>query len=548
MAQRDVRHAHPHGKGLGRAAGGFSQGGNQDGFRVTTPPVIPERKLVASPGPKRQMPFWQKALVAVFVAPPVLVILASTGLDIYGSSKLKAATREAQRKGFALSMRQYLAKQPGLSEAGNAANCYEAALSFLRAEPAPAAEAPVPLVGIVPLTSGRRLSKEDQKVFDDVKKVETDPREPMPQYVLAATKAFIERQREPINLIARGAELADCRYHVHWEELNRDLWFLWRVRQAERLLALAAWVDAEEGRPSEAAAKVREGMALAMSLRDEPDTLPALVVMSASDTVGTGLSRVVSRCDLANDDLLAIQKDCQKYDALFSMRPALEGDMAGLCDIYDALIRGRVALREYVGQLESPSPPFYSTKEDRWLTRGVLFLARGYIRADEATMIRVHMKFLEHAVDPQAPPVKRGDPFCQEMAESKMLMSVAFSGALVYKTEQAELLHAKLRATAACMAAMRYRNDNGKWPESLEALVPKYIEKAPTDPMSDKEIIYKVRDDGILVYSVGRNGVDDGGKGFVILPEKGDTGDYDDVGFRVLRQAAAPGETKGEAK
>lgn len=70
---------------------------------------------------------------------------------------------------------------------------------------------------------------------------------------------------------------------------------------------------------------------------------------------------------------------------------------------------------------------------------------------------------------------------------------------------------ALVRATIAAIACERYRIANGKWPETLEALVPTYLDAVPLDPYTGKPLLYRVLSDGAVVYSVGRNMIDDGG-------------------------------------
>ncbi|HEV3440712.1 MAG TPA: hypothetical protein VG122_25375 [Gemmata sp.] len=62
-------------------------------------------------------------------------------------------------------------------------------------------------------------------------------------------------------------------------------------------------------------------------------------------------------------------------------------------------------------------------------------------------------------------------------------------------------------------ALARYQRDNGKFPEKLGALAPKYLPQAPRDLFSGKAPIYRATGDGYLLYSVGVNGIDDGGRG-----------------------------------
>ena len=67
-------------------------------------------------------------------------------------------------------------------------------------------------------------------------------------------------------------------------------------------------------------------------------------------------------------------------------------------------------------------------------------------------------------------------------------------------------------ASIAAIAAERYRRDNDTHPPAtLSALVPKYLSSVPIDPFTDSPLSYAARDGEYVVYSVGRDGKDDGG-------------------------------------
>jgi hypothetical protein len=66
--------------------------------------------------------------------------------------------------------------------------------------------------------------------------------------------------------------------------------------------------------------------------------------------------------------------------------------------------------------------------------------------------------------------------------------------------------------TIVAFALARYRQDNGKYPDKLDALTPKYLPQVPKDLFSGGALLYKPNADGYLLYSVGVNGKDDGGR------------------------------------
>jgi len=74
-------------------------------------------------------------------------------------------------------------------------------------------------------------------------------------------------------------------------------------------------------------------------------------------------------------------------------------------------------------------------------------------------------------------------------------------------------------AQVAC-ALERYRLANGAYPATLENLVPAFLQKQPVDIVNGSPLHYRLKDDGhFLLYSVGYNNVDDGGK--VVLEKNG---------------------------
>jgi hypothetical protein len=79
----------------------------------------------------------------------------------------------------------------------------------------------------------------------------------------------------------------------------------------------------------------------------------------------------------------------------------------------------------------------------------------------------------------------------------------------VIHVEDRSAAETKLVDVALALAA--YRADHGEYPNRLADLKPKY--RAETkDPFADGDLIYRPAADGFLLYSVGPNGKDDGGR------------------------------------
>jgi hypothetical protein len=71
---------------------------------------------------------------------------------------------------------------------------------------------------------------------------------------------------------------------------------------------------------------------------------------------------------------------------------------------------------------------------------------------------------------------------------------------------------ALVRTTRAGMACRIHKGRTGQYPESLEALVPGLLNEVPVDPFTGRPLIYRRDGDGFVVYSLGSNMKDDGGR------------------------------------
>jgi hypothetical protein len=96
-------------------------------------------------------------------------------------------------------------------------------------------------------------------------------------------------------------------------------------------------------------------------------------------------------------------------------------------------------------------------------------------------------------------------------------------------SEVSHRFYADVQSTLTVIALLRYRQDTGNYPASLDALVAaEYLKNLPIDPWSDKPLVYKRTDDRFMLYCIGRNFKDDGGQ--VFRDNKGRIKKYADEG------------------
>src|SRR4029079_8076703 len=88
------------------------------------------------------------------------------------------------------------------------------------------------------------------------------------------------------------------------------------------------------------------------------------------------------------------------------------------------------------------------------------------------------------------------------------------------QNDPAVVLLQRTRERACCcsrllitdLAIQLYRAEEGKLPNKLDDLTPRYLKEIPNDFFTDKMPIYRPSGDTYLLYSVGSHGIDNGGR------------------------------------
>jgi hypothetical protein len=100
-----------------------------------------------------------------------------------------------------------------------------------------------------------------------------------------------------------------------------------------------------------------------------------------------------------------------------------------------------------------------------------------------------------------------------QMRLNNRQLSLAFEGrggGLLGHAAEAE---AERRILLTAFALERYRLKHGSYPSTLAPLAPEFLKTVPVDFMDGQPLRYRLRDDGrFLLYSIGLDGVDDGGR------------------------------------
>ena len=120
-------------------------------------------------------------------------------------------------------------------------------------------------------------------------------------------------------------------------------------------------------------------------------------------------------------------------------------------------------------------------------------------------------KFQELAIDASKARVDKGSPSEETRWAGDWLMIILLP-ALSRGQILADISSVRRDTCVLAVALATYRAEKGQYPARLPALAPDYIKTVPSDLCSGKPFVYRLRGNGFLLYSVGENMIDDGGR------------------------------------
>jgi hypothetical protein len=277
-----------------------------------------------------------------------------------------------------------------------------------------------------------------------------------------------------------------------------------------RLVAWLLQLNSErllyEGRVYVAARHIHAILHTGASLRDEGQALSQLVRIALRSIAANKVERLLGMGEPDEVTLARLQDHFTAEAAEFSVLTGLRGERALAHRAFAKWIAGKGKIADQFAK-ELGAPLFYATL----MNHGIPGENAAYLRA------------MNRVVAIGRLPVENQLPMWAALeGEGLALRRAAMTeghGVLAALTVPAMRVFGEAgvrdRTVMVCacglLAVERFRRAHQRWPATLTELVPAYLPAVPTDPYSGDPLLYKVFDDGVAVYSVGKNGVDDGG-------------------------------------
>ncbi len=384
---------------------------------------------------------------------------------LFGHSSLERKIAELRAKGYPTSYEE-LEKYNQLPEGTpNAADIYIKAFDAYRA-PFEDEKKLLPLIGSVVLKPGESLTPETKTAMEN----------------------FLSRNTKTLELLHQAGQIEQCRYH--YPLIARQGFmnpYYTEIKNCAQLLNQRILFQSKSDRKAEACQSVIDELRLGRSLSREPSFISFLMGHSAASMGIECIERLLEDCSLSEQQIAVLHTE------LLQVRNGLRLDQG--------LIGERCCLLDNLFMSQSMG---FGTAPARWSGLMDTNVLRAIEFCDQLEAVA------------KMEPEKRLKEYQKIQEESEQLSVLFFiTQMLVPAVNSIAMIDlrgiARMDCAITALEVERYRLAEGRLPETLEALVPKFIEGVPIDPFDEQPLRYNRLDKGYTIYSIGEDGEDNGG-------------------------------------
>lgn len=269
-----------------------------------------------------------------------------------------------------------------------------------------------------------------------------------------------------------------------------------------KLLILSALFSAEEGDLKTAVGKLRTGLRFAPLVAQEGSLISYLIAVADTRMLAFFSGDLFRGQPIGDEDLLNLIDELDPAPWPGRLAGAVRGERVDFIEAGDYVLRGSLKDLEFLY-----GEPSFLKNIGAWLIRPGL-------KKDFREALPIYDEFEAQA---QRPYYESRDFF---VSRGRALMErpwyAFFSKAMMANFEAAFMKEALVEATFLAsrtgLACRLHKSRTGRYPDNLEALVPGILEEVPIDPFTGKALVYRREGEGFIVYSLGTNEKDDGGR------------------------------------
>jgi len=324
--------------------------------------------------------------------------------------------------------------------------------------------------------------------------------EPLAEETKGLVAQYLADNQQALELLHEAAAIKHSRYPVDLSlGLGTQIYYLSDIKRGAKLLNLDAVLHAENNKSRLAARSVTSIFGIAHSLAEEPVIISQLVCTACQGLAVSSLERVVNRAEFTDEQLVKLAQTVSNAEDLSAMSWAFAAERCTGISIF----KNPASLSsEIVGEKMLPAPILE------------LYKALGLADMDAVIYLDLMNDYIETTQLPLHQR-QRAAAIIEAKLEATSKVHIllhefmpAFSRIITLEIRAI----ARLRIARVALAIQRYRLATGNLPDTLADLVPIYLDAVPEDPFDGRTLRFEKLETGFVVYSVGEDRMDDGGK------------------------------------
>lgn len=315
---------------------------------------------------------------------------------------------------------------------------------------------------------------------------------------IEAVRTALAKAQPALAEARRLSDMPNGSYPISWSRdgFSTQLPHVQEARMPPNLLALDVLLRAQEKDADGALASCTGIVNAGRSISDTPLLISVRVRRAIVQSALERIERTLAQGEPSEAALAALQRLLEDEDRQPLLLIGLRGERGASNRCFEALRSGEAEAARLFG-VRLP-----------W-DLGIVQVLSGSLKSEQAKLLRSVTQLVEAA---KLPAEQQDARFSQIAPPRRMSLAGMFYPAMGSVIPAHRLEQAQVRCTLTALAVERYRRQQGQWPSSLTALVPGQIDQVPLDPYDGQPLRYARLVDGVVVYSLGQDLTDNGGK------------------------------------
>lgn len=411
-----------------------------------------------------------------------ILLLILTPLPLYHAHNQAAFNRRVEElaaAGFPVSMADLEAAYVLPEGVPNAADLYEKAFVLFN-EPNKAAQDFLPVRGNY---------------------IQQDGQPPYPPEVMETVRHELERNTEFLELLDKAARIEYCLFDRDFSKPFLMTEYLSEIKKTASVLVERNLLLAQTGQTDELFESMQTCIELPDCFAAQPQLIDHLVMIAMEAMTAASLEDNLNMTAFSDEQLTVLQQQFRDMYQKDTMTSAWITERAGLIAQMNMPL-SELAKGFYGGPPSIPAKAGY-----------MLYYFLGLKKKDAVMLLDCYQRHIDICQLPYHRQSAELDKLKKEMESAPWFHYLFHMAAPMTRVSEINLrVKGCLQTAETALAIERYRLKYNSLPDTLETLVPEFIESVYLDPFDGNPIRYiKLDPAGYTLYTIGEDGIDNGG-------------------------------------